>query len=50
MSETIAGRLLAMAWLDPGATVTAELAVRHAPGADLTRTPVAPEHIAGDQP
>ncbi|WP_158781040.1 hypothetical protein [Streptomyces sp. NRRL S-237] len=50
MSETTAGRVLAMAWLDPGVTVTAELAVRHAPGADLTRLPAAPEHIAGDQP
>ncbi|MFG2973275.1 hypothetical protein ACGFYY_09740 [Streptomyces sp. NPDC048331] len=50
MSETIAGRLLAMCGLDPGVTVTAERAVRHAPGADLTRTSAAPEHSAGDQP
>ncbi|MFF4421651.1 hypothetical protein ACFY04_12835 [Streptomyces sp. NPDC001549] len=50
MSETLSVRLLAMAWLHPGVTVTAELAVRSAPGADLSRAPVAPEHIAGVRP
>ncbi|MFJ6479576.1 MULTISPECIES: hypothetical protein [unclassified Streptomyces] len=50
MSETLSGRLLAVARLDPGVTVTAELAVRNAPGADLSRGPVAPEHIAGIRP
>ncbi|MER6446815.1 hypothetical protein [Streptomyces venezuelae] len=50
MSETLSVRLLAMAWLDPGVTVTAETAVRHAPGADPTRAPGAPEPIAGLQP
>ncbi|MFI8387710.1 hypothetical protein [Streptomyces sp. NPDC085540] len=50
MSETLSGRLLATAGLDPGVAVTAEPAVRTAPGADLTRSPVAPEHIAGVRP
>ncbi|MGW7329432.1 hypothetical protein ACWGIU_12750 [Streptomyces sp. NPDC054840] len=50
MSETLSGGPLTMAWLDPGVTVTPELAIRPAPRADPTHTTAAPEHIAGDQP